>query len=103
MTATSLAAAEPCPQAGDEMDTSGAVLQHVLDAIPASQRALARAAGVSPKLLRMVRDGERRLTAHTRDAIASALRAWETRCAGAADALELAETSDRERGEENDG
>jgi len=67
------------------------LLRSVLEAIPASMRALAREAGVSPKLLRMIRDGERRLTPDTRDALAGALRRWEARCGEALDALESAD------------
>lgn len=73
------------------MEETEAVLRKVLDAIPASNRALAREAGISPKLLRMIRDGDRRLTPETRDALAAALRRWEGRCGEAAEALEAAD------------
>jgi len=78
------------------MDKATDVLRLVFDAIPASTRALAREAGVSPKLLRMVRDGERRLTAATRDALVAALRRWEVRCGEALDALESADLEPEE-------
>lgn len=68
-----------------------AALRQALDANPASMRALAREAGVSPKLLRMLRDGDRRLTPDVRAKLVEALRTWETDCGDAADALKAAD------------
>lgn len=70
------------------MTNGRAVLRKVLEANPASIRTLASEAGVSEKLLRLIRDGNRRLTPETRDALAGALRRWEARCREAAEQLE---------------
>jgi len=72
----------------EDMEETHATLRKVLDAIPASTRALAREAGISPTLLRMIRDGDRRLTREVRDALATALRRWKVCCGEAAEALE---------------
>jgi len=74
-----------------DMDDVRAVLQEILESAPGSIRALAREAGVNETLLRKIRDGERRLTRDTRDAVAAALRRWEERCGGLAEDLESAE------------
>lgn len=84
---TALAPLRACPHIED-MDDTSEVLRKALDAAPGSTRELARAADVSPRLLRLVRDGDRRLTAATRDGLAAALRRWEERCGEAAEALE---------------
>lgn len=68
-----------------------ALLREVLDATPTSLRALADAASVSEKLLRMIRDGDRRLTPEVRAALAEAIRTWEKDCGDAVDALEAAD------------
>lgn len=85
-----LAPAPPRAHFTHNMDVQAA-LQKVLETSPGSIRALAREAGVSEALLRAVRDGERRLTRETRDALASALRRWKTRCEEALEALEAAD------------
>lgn len=74
------------------------VLRKVLDETPGSIRELAREAGVSHPLLVAIRDGDRRLTPETQEALAAALRRWAERCEGLAEDLEAAEaqTSDRE-------
>lgn len=77
-----------CPYYADTMSDSRAALRQALDAIPASTRALAEEAGVDEKLLRMIRDGERRLTPETRDALVGALRRWGGRLDEAGEALE---------------
>lgn len=84
------------------MEEGRAVLRRVLREVPTSLRKLAHAAGVSESLLRAVRDGDRRLTSDTRQAVTAALRRWERTCGELADALEAAEprTSERE-GEDN--
>lgn len=71
------------------------ILREALDVAPASIRALARAAGVSPRLVTRIRDGERRLTRETRDALAGALRDREARCRRAAEALEAVDPEPR--------
>lgn len=76
------------PQVEDAMSDPRAALRQALEATPTSIRALAREAGVSHRLLRLVRDGERRLTPETRDAVADALRRWAEDCRGGAEALE---------------
>lgn len=78
------------PHVGD-MEETEAALRKVLDLNPASLRALAREAGVSPKLIRMLRDGERRLTPEVRGALADALRRWEGHLGEAVEALEAAD------------
>lgn len=70
------------------MSDETTALRTALDAAPASIRALALDAGISPRLVTRIRDGERRLTRETRDALADALRAREDRCRRAAEALE---------------
>lgn len=93
-----LASPPLCPHYSD-MGEPKAVLRKVLDAIPTSLRALAHEAGVSEKLLRMIRDGDRRLTPEVRAQLVEALRAWEQDCGDAADALEAA---DLQRGGEGE-
>ena len=56
------------------MGNGQAALQTVLDRSPASIRSLAHAADLSEALLRAIRDGDRRLTADTREALVKALR-----------------------------
>lgn len=63
-------------------------LRRVLEEAPGSVRALAEEAGLSDTLLLLVRDGERRLTPRTRQALVSALRRWGERCHELADLLE---------------
>lgn len=70
------------------MKETEAVLRKALDATPGSIRALAEEAGVSERLLRMIRDGDRRLTSDVRAKLVVALRTWEEDCGAAADALE---------------
>lgn len=67
------------------------MLQRILRETPTSIRALAREAGVSHRLLQAIRDGDRRLTPATRDAVLRALRTWADTCSGLADDLEAAE------------
>lgn len=83
-----------------DMEEIQDALRKVLDAIPASTRALAREAGVSPKLLRMIRDGERRLTPQVRDELVAALRRWEAQCGDAAEALEAADLEPSQGGDD---
>lgn len=59
-----------------------------VEAAPGSIRQLAEEAGVSEALIRHVRDGRRRLTPATRDALSGALRRWAARCEAAASGLE---------------
>lgn len=73
------------------METGRAVLQRILRDAPGSIRELAREAGVSHRLLRAARDGDRNLTPATRDAVLRALRTWAGTCSELADALEAAE------------
>lgn len=51
-------------------------MRRVLQETPGSIRALAREAGVSHVLLTKIRDGDRRLTPDTREALAAALERW---------------------------
>lgn len=74
--------------------TERAALRKALDAAP-SVRALARDAGVSPRLLTLIRDGERRLTRETRDRLVRAVRDREARHRDAAEALEAVEPEPR--------
>lgn len=87
---TSLVSPNVCPHYED-MGQTQAILQKVLDSVPASTRALAREADISPRLLRMIRDGDRRLTSEVRDALIRTLRAWGEECIEAAEALEAAD------------
>lgn len=82
------------------MDEPRAALQEALEAIPASIRALAREADVSPRLLRLIRDGRRRLTPEARDAVAEALRRWEADCREAAESLEAANLDSNQEGDD---
>lgn len=59
-----------------------------VEAAPGSIRELAEKAGVSDALIRHVRDGRRRLTPATREALSGALRRWAARCEAAAAGLE---------------
>lgn len=93
-----LAPAPVCPHFTD-MEETKAILRKVLDAIPTSTRALAQEAGVSEKLLRMIRDGDRRLTSDVRAKLVEALRTWETDCGNAADALEAVNPQREAEGE----
>lgn len=54
-------------------------MRRILEETPGSIRALAREAGVSHVLLTKIRDGERRLTPGTREALAAALERWSER------------------------
>lgn len=56
------------------MEQGSQAVRAVLEQLPVSIRALAREAGVSESLLRAIRDGNRRLTDETREAVVSALR-----------------------------
>lgn len=85
---TKLDVAQVSPYNADAMSDSRAALRQALAAIPTSTRALAEEAGVDEKLIRMIRNGERRLTPKTRDALAGALRRWQGRLDGAVEALE---------------
>lgn len=96
-----LASAPICDHDGNVKET-GAVLRRVLDESPGSIRELAREAGVSHVLLLAVRDGQRRLTPETQEAVVAALRRWAERCEDLAESLEAAETSTPE-GEGSDG
>lgn len=73
-----------------------------VEVAPGSIRELAAEAGVSDALIRHVRDGRRRLTPATREALAGALRSWAARCEAAADGLldeaEAAAERDEPRG-----
>lgn len=64
------------------------VLRELLDALPYGASALARDAGVSARLLRMVRDGDRRLTAEVRDALGASLSRRAARLGEVVEALE---------------
>lgn len=64
------------------------VFQRVLREAPGSIRELAREAGVNETLLRKVRDGKRRLTRETQQAVVNALQRWSGRCEELARALE---------------
>lgn len=70
-------------------------LRTALDAAPGSIRSLARDAGVSPRLLTLVRDGERRLTRETRDRVLRVLREREARYGEAVEALETTQPEPR--------
>lgn len=63
-------------------------LRDLLDDLPYGAAALARDAGVSDRLLRMVRDGDRRLTPEVRDALVEALVRRIVRLGEAVEALE---------------
>lgn len=80
-----------CPYYADAMRESSTIVRRVLDQIPMSTRALAEKAGVDEKLLRMIRDGERRLTADVRDSLLAVLRRWRGQLDGALEELEAAE------------
>lgn len=73
------------------VERTSAVLRRVLDESPGSIRELAREAGVSHALLLAVRDGQRRLTPETREAVVTALQRWAERCEDLAEALEAAD------------
>lgn len=64
------------------------VLRELLDDLPYGASALGRDAGVSDRLLRMIRDGDRPLTARVRDDLAAALRRRVARLRSAIEALE---------------
>lgn len=70
------------------MQDESAALREALEAVPTSIRRLAEEAGVDEKLLRMIRDGDRRLTPSVRNTLLGALRRWEERVGGAIEALE---------------
>lgn len=89
-----------CPQYKD-MNQGQATIQRILRDAPCSIRKLAHEAGLSDRLLRQIRDGERRLTDDTRAALIAALRRWEDSCAELADALEAVESTTVKR-EESD-
>ena len=59
-------------------------VRKALDAAPGSLRSVARAAGLSHTLLRMIRDGERSATPAVAKAVAKALEQWEKNCGQAA-------------------
>lgn len=76
------------------MSGGEAILRRVLEEAPGSIRELAREAGVSHVLLLGIRDGRRRLTPETRDAVAGALRGWAGRLEELADELEVTNEHD---------
>ena len=82
------------------MEETRAVLRRILEDAPGSIRAIAREADVSHALLVAIRDGDRRLTPRTREALTAALRRWADRCERLAEDLESAGTSN---GEDEDG
>lgn len=77
--------------------TTNVGFTEALEAAPGSVRELAREAGLSESLLRHVRDGRRRLTPETGDAVAAALRRWSERCRTAAEVVDSAVTETRRR------
>lgn len=81
------------PYSGDAMNERTA-LRETLDVASVSIRALTREAGVSPRLLTLIRDGGRRLR-ETRDALTDVLLARADRCRRAAEALEAVEPRPR--------
>lgn len=64
------------------------MIRRVLEEAPGSIRELAREAGVSHSLLVAIRDGQRRLTPATREALATALRRWSERLEALAEQME---------------
>lgn len=63
-------------------------LRTVLDEAPFSIRAIAEKMGLSHTTLRLIRDGDRRLTEENRQALISALREWGEQCFDLAKLLE---------------
>lgn len=73
------------------MEKGRDVLREILQRAPGSIRELARAAGVDVRLLTMIRDGDRRLTAATREKVTAALRRWSETTGELADRLEASD------------
>jgi len=70
------------------MDKGRNLIAETLDCVPTSIRTLAEHAGVSDELLRLIRDGERRLTPRVARAVARALGEWGETCRALAAELE---------------
>lgn len=84
------------------MNDEVTAVRTAVDLAPGSIRALARDAGISPRLVTLIRDGKRRLTAETKRALVEALRRREDRCREARAALEAVSPAPRRRGEAED-
>lgn len=84
-----------CPHTADMGATLEDAVRRALQAAPASLRTLAERAGVSERLLRMIRDGERTATPRVVDALAEALEALSRDHAAAASILREQETHER--------
>ena len=76
-----------CPHIEDMAKTLGDAVRRALELAPASTLALARRAGVSSRLLRMIRDGERTATRATTEALLHALDEFTAEHADAARVL----------------
>jgi len=79
----------------DSMERVRAVLDKVLAEIPASQRRLAEASGLTHGALGQARRGQSGLEPDTVRRIAAALRGWSEVCAELADELERALQEDQ--------
>jgi hypothetical protein len=84
-----------CPYFADMPTAREEAVRRALELIPGSIRALAEEAGLSEGLLRKIRDGERRATQTTVEALADALSRWASRNSEAARILR--ETLSREK------
>lgn len=79
----------------DSMTRVKEVLDQVLTEIPASQRRLAEASGLTHGALGQVRRGRSGLEPETVRRIIAALRGWSDRCSELADELERALEADQ--------
>lgn len=79
-------------------DELAEVVRELLDRVPASDRALALAAGVPQSTVSRIRTGERGCTPEVARALADALARWSVDCREASDALRRA----LEDGEDSD-
>lgn len=84
------------PYIGNTMNDQR-VLHNLLDTAPYGANALARDTGVSARLLRMVRDGDRRLTPEVRDALVAAISRRAARLGEVVEALEDLDPEPRRR------
>lgn len=73
-------------------------VRRVLDEVPGSDRALARAAGISPSTLYRIRSGERGCSPEVAERLERTLQTWSDDCSGAAAHLRR----ELQRGEEPD-
>lgn len=87
MRSTTLAHQAPCPYYGDMNGQTEDAVRRALELHPGSMRSLALEAGLSPRLLVLIRDGERRATRATAEKLVAALERWSERTTEAAQIL----------------